>query len=109
MEEKTIFSLDELKTRWQCSSSTIRNMAVHGQLKQLHGLPRTMYRAKEVYALEGMDKADWDPMSPFERRKKDSQIAVLEKENRKLRTKLFEIASITNDAVSKEINDMKEP
>lgn len=69
IERKSIFSPKELAERWGVSRPAISEMEKDGRLHRLHNLPGIRYRAKEVYELEQLDKEDWGPMSPLERRR----------------------------------------
>lgn len=69
MEKQTTFTQAELMERWGYSKQTIINMENDGRLHRLHQLPGVRYRAKDVYALEELDKEEWGTMSPFEKRR----------------------------------------
>lgn len=94
---QTTFTQQELADRWGVTKQTIKNMENAGQLKRLLGIPGVRYRAREVYALEGMEEKDWDPMTPFERRKLLHEIEEKDREIERLKAALYQITQYTSE------------
>ena len=88
---RTTFTQQELAERWGVTKQVIKNMENDRRLKRLHNLPGVRYRAREVYALEGMDEKDWDMMTPFERRKLIQELEAAQREIERLRAVLSRI------------------
>lgn len=88
---QTTFTKKELAKRWGVTEQVIKNMENDRRLKRLHNLPGVRYRAREVYALEGMDEKDWEMMTPFERRKLTQELEAAQQEIEHLRAVLSRI------------------
>ncbi len=88
---QTTFTKKELAKRWGVTEQVIKNMENDRRLKRLHNLPGVRYRAREVYALEGMDEKDWEMMTPFERRKLTQELETAQREIERLRAVLSRI------------------
>lgn len=88
---QTTFTKQELAKRWGVTEQVIKNMENDRRLKRLHNLPGVRYRAREVYALEGMDEKDWEMMTPFERRKLTQELEAAQQEIEHLRAVLSRI------------------
>lgn len=88
---QTTFTKQELAKRWGVTEQVIKNMENDRRLKRLHNLPGVRYRAREVYALEGMDEKDWEVMTPFERRKLMQELNAAQQEIKRLRAVLSRI------------------
>lgn len=88
---RTTFTQQELAERWGVTKQVIKNMENDRRLKRLHNLPGVRYRAREVYALEGMDEKDWEMMTPFERRKLTQELETAQQEIERLRAVLSRI------------------
>ena len=88
---QTTFTKKELAKRWGVTEQVIKNMENDRRLKRLHNLPGVRYRAREVYALEGMDEKDWEMMTPFERRKLTQELEAAQQEIERLRAVLSRI------------------
>ena len=88
---QTTFTKQELAKRWGVTEQVIKNMENDRRLKRLHNLPGVRYRAREVYALEGMDEKDWEMMTPFERRKLTQELETAQREIERLRAVLSRI------------------
>lgn len=88
---QTTFTKKELAKRWGVTEQVIKNMENDRRLKRLHNLPGVRYRAREVYALEGMDEKDWEMMTPFERRKLTQELETAQQEIERLRAVLSRI------------------
>ena len=102
MEERRVFSVDELAKEWNCSSSTIRRMEKDGLLRRLP-LPGTMYRAKEVYALEGLDLKDLKQPTVFEMRRLQAENSGLQKRVSQLEGIILQITSFATSAVADKV------
>lgn len=88
---QTTFTKKELAKRWGVTEQVIKNMENDRRLKRLYNLPGVRYRAREVYALEGMDEKDWEMMTPFERRKLTQELEAAQQEIEHLRAVLSRI------------------
>lgn len=75
-----VLKVDELMERWKLSESSIRNMVASGNLKTIQGIPGVRFSLKYIEDRESAG-LEYDPLSPFERRR-------LEKENQSLRERV---------------------
>lgn len=101
---QTTYTQKELMARWGVSKQTIIGMESDGRLYRLHKLPGVRYRAREVRELEGLDKSDWGPMSPFERRRLAAENAQLKAENARLRAHLQRVVTDATAYLQEEVN-----
>jgi hypothetical protein len=102
MEDKTVFSLSELADRWKCSKSAIKRMEEQDMLRRLP-LPNTMYRGKEVYALEGLDLRDLKQPTIFEMRRLQAENSGLQKRVSQLEEIILQITSFATSAVADKV------
>ena len=97
---QTTYTQKELMARWGVSKQTIIGMESDGRLYRLHKLPGV----REVRELEGLDKTDWGPMSPFERRRLTAENARLKAENARLRAHLQRVVTDATAYLQEEVN-----
>lgn len=90
------FTIDELAQRWNCTKEAVRQRERDGLLKRCVGLPGVRFRAKEVYAMEGMTEKDFNPHTAFEWRRLNQELDIVRKENSELRARLAQIAIAAN-------------
>jgi hypothetical protein len=108
MEDKAVFSLSELMDRWACSESTVKKMEREGTLRRLKLLPHTMYRAKEVYALEGLDLKDLKQPTVFEMRRLQAANRGLQNRVNQLEGIILQITSFATSAVADKVIQEKQ-
>jgi len=92
--EKTLFSVNELATRWGFGENTVRSLVNEGKLPRVKNLSSTRIHINVIRKFEGLDEID--PMSPLERRRLENRINKLEKENNDLTRTLAEMHSISS-------------
>ena len=86
MADVAVLKVDELMERWKLSESSIRNMVASGNLKTIQGIPGVRFSLKYIEDREAVG-LEYDPLSPFERRR-------LEKENQGLRDRVGALEAI---------------
>ncbi len=86
MADVAVLTVSELMERWKLSESSIRNMVASGNLKTIPGLPGVKFSVKYIEDREAAG-LEYDPLSPFERRR-------LEKENQSLRDRIGALEDI---------------
>ena len=86
MADVAVLKVDELMKRWKLSESSIRNMVASGNLKTIQGIPGVRFSLKYIEDREAVG-LEYDPLSPFERRR-------LEKENQGLRDRVGALEAI---------------
>ena len=72
MADVAVLKVDELMKRWKLSESSIRNMVASGNLKTIQGIPGVRFSLKYIEDREAVG-LDYDPLTPFERRKLEKE------------------------------------
>lgn len=83
---KNLVTRQELAERWGCNTDSIAKIEAQGCLPRCPHVPGIRYRMMDVLRCEGVE--DQNPMSPFERKRLESEIQERDEEIRQLKEKI---------------------
>ncbi|WP_427339016.1 helix-turn-helix domain-containing protein [Caloranaerobacter sp. DY30410] len=92
-----LLTQEDLAKRWQVSKRTIENWRKDGIIQPVKGVPAIRFNPQYIAELEG---TKLEKFSPIERRRMERKIEELENENKRLKSIVSNILSITSEAIN---------
>ena len=85
-----VFTVNQLAEMWSYHPNTIRQMEEEGKLHRIPGLPGVRFSEKEVSCVQALGK-DVEPLTAWERKQKDQEIAELKARVKSLECRLAKV------------------